>query len=622
MSESGKGENDNSHRLRHILQQTLAEASYLPELFLLITLLCFLVGKIALMQSAATDTLAIAVLQHDAIIISFVMTLYALNLYLTRFVKMRYLRIFIRFICLILVSAYICDVFVYFFFGTRLYVSDAVTFSAELDSFGTLVRTGVTTMLARRGWLVAVAALTTAAIFWFCFAFLFREPAGRLRVGPVTVVGALFAAVYFIPLPSYVYAFGDKPLFENFVERNAGFFKQTGFSDSFRRDLLATPTDRTCQKGASKKLNVLVVIVESLSAYQSKYFSGIEDWTPQLDEIAQKETSVTNFHANGWTTIGGLVSVLGGAFPFVPEKAKFNEWGSARLDDFTHITDSLPQTLANDGYETTFVSAGNLAFLGQDDWLRSMGFKRTVGHDDPRFDVQKIRGPFNSVPDGLLYKVVLDEIGTLKDKQPFFITAQTFWSHRPFMAPDGSALHSEEHVIRMTDRALGELYRELLATGFFQNGIMFVTGDHRAMEPYRKVEMEKFGAWAVARIPAIIVTRATILPRNITENFQQRDIAASIEALVQDEVCLDRYEGAMVGVERHPPACIMHARGDDRDLILVKCGDREGVVRTAGDLTGVVDGSLPDETSVIRTINQNRVRVDLPGAAVQSAGVH
>ena len=456
MSDSEKGEKNNSHRLRHILQQTLAEASYLPELFLLTILLCFLVGKIALMQSAATDTLAIAVLQHDAIIISFVMTLYALNLYLTRFVRTRYIRIFIRFICLIFVSAYICDVFVYFFFGTRLYVSDAVTFSGELDSFGTLVRTGVTTMLARRGWLVAVAALATVAIFCLCFAFLFREPAGRLRVGPVTVVGALLAAVYFVPLPSYVYAFGDKPLFENFVERNAGFFKHTAFSDDFRRNLLATPTDRNCVKGAGKRLNVLVVIVESLSAYQSKYFSGIEDWTPRLDEIAQKETSLTNFHANGWTTIGGLVSVLGGAFPFVPEKAKLNEWGSARLDDFTHLTDSLSQTLANDGYETTFVSAGNLAFLGQGDWLRSMGFKRTVGHDDPRFDVQKIRGPFNSVPDGLLYKIVLDEIGALKDKQPFFITAQTFWSHRPFMAPDGSAVHSEEHVIRMTDRGFGQ----------------------------------------------------------------------------------------------------------------------------------------------------------------------
>ena len=174
----------------------------------------------------------------------------------------------------------------------------------------------------------------------------------------------------------------------------------------------------------------------------------------------------------------------------------------------------------------------------------------------------------------------------------------------------------------MTDQMLGELYDKLLAKGYFESGILFVTGDHRAMEPYRKAEFDRFGATAVTRIPGIIVTHAVELPSEITGDYQQRDLAASIRALVQDEYCVDQFEGTMLGPNPTPPACIMHARGDDRDLILVKCGDREGVVRVAGDATAMASGSVPDDVSVIRTINKNRIRIDAPSPPVQSAEAH
>jgi len=465
-------------------------------------------------------------------------------------------------------------------------------------------------------------ALALAATIYFCFAFLVREPKGRSRVLPITAIGILLAAFYLLPLPAYVYAFGDKPLFENFVERNVSFFNRARYSDAFRNKLNSTPIRRVCHAGSGLKLNVILVIVESLSAYHSKYFSGIEDWTPRLDRLARMETALTNFHANGWTTIGGLISILTGTFPFVPEQAEFNEWGSPRLDDFAHIPETLPRSLASNGYQTTFVSAGDLAFLGQDEWLRAIGYERIVGNNDPRFAKQKVRGPFGSVPDRLLYEVVLDEIDMMKSAEPYFITAQTLWSHRPFMAPDGSALHSEEHVIRMTDQMLGELYDTLLAEGFFENGILFVTGDHRAMEPYRKAEFDRFGATAFTRIPGLIVSDAIELPPEIVDDHQQRDLAASIRALVQDEYCVDQFEGTVLGPNPAPPACIMHARGDDRDLILVKCGDREGVVRVAGDATAVVSGSVPDDVAVIQTINKNRIRNRTQVPAVQAAEAH
>jgi phosphoglycerol transferase MdoB-like AlkP superfamily enzyme len=254
------------------------------------------------------------------------------------------------------------------------------------------------------------------------------------------------------------------------------------------------------------------------------------------------------------------------------------------------------------------MSGGDLAFLGQGQWLRAQGFQKLVGHNDPRFDAQKVRGPFDSVPDRLLYAVSLEELAGMPPDRPYFAVIQTYWSHRPFMTPDGAELHGEEPVIRETDAQIGVLYDRLLAAGFFENGLLFITGDHRAMEPFRKEEFDRFGASAVTRIPGVIATRAITLPRVLDQHFQQRDFAASVEALVGDRYCVGPQEGAFLAEPPTPGRCIMHARADDRDLVFVKCGRHEGTISVAGDRTRVANGEVDDAASAIRTVNQTRMR--------------
>jgi hypothetical protein len=188
------------------------------------------------------------------------------------------------------------------------------------------------------------------------------------------------------------------------------------------------------------------------------------------------------------------------------------------------------------------------------------------------------------------------------------MVVQTFWSHSPFTDPNGGPLSGEEPVIRETDAQIGLFYERLMAAGFFQNGLLFITGDHRAAEPLRKAEFARFGASAVARIPAVIVTRAIELPRVLAQDFQQRDFRASIEALVSDRYCIGPQEGAFLSDPPAPSDCIMHARGDDRDLIFVKCGTQEGTVLASGDATRFVNGSVMNESSIIQTINRTRAR--------------
>lgn len=599
------------------LAASLARITLIPELAIAIAVLGALALKIHLMQPAASGPIRFAVLQHDAEIFALVSLFYSAAFSLQRWrgtekwkgVTASVASEFCFGLCATLVVLYIADALVYRFFVTRLYASDLVTFSSEMHAGFTLSRSGLRAVLHHRIWKLALLFGFAALLVRGFFVLLVREldrPGIRSLIGAGSVV--LCTVVWFLPAPNRYFSFDDKPLYENVLERNQNYFIHSNFSDRFRAKVLSTPEPVVCSAVSSHRVNVVLLLVESLSAYQSHYFSGVEDWTPQLDDIARHETALTNFHANGWTTIGGLVSLLAGTYPLVPEHTTFNRWGSPRLPDFAGMTPSLPLALEKEGYNTEFMGAGDLDFTGQDTWLKEIGFEKLVGGADPRFAGQKVRGPFNSVPDRVLYGVALDELQHMPSDKPYFAVVQTFWSHRPFVDENGKQLDGEEPVFRETDAQIGNFYRNLMEEHFFDNGLLMIVGDHRAALPFRKAEFTRFGPSAVARIPAVLVTRAFPLPHVISQDFQQRDFMASVVSMVSGKSCLRPEEGDFLSSPVRPPACILHALGSDRDLVLVTCGSKEGVVRVAGDRTRFEEGSVPDEGTLLQTINRTRAR--------------
>ncbi len=587
-----------------------------PEVTVWVFIVAVLLFKFKLMRPAASGPIFFAIVQHDAAIVAFSLLFYIAGCAATRWDsdtrKVRAASSVLARLCmaasLSIVLLYAADAFAYFVFGTRLYASDIVTFASEPRGVLSLLRPGLRAISHLSAKRLAAFALVTLVVLRAPYMLLARPVRPVLKSRFLVVASVCLLTLWLIPVPYYFYSFGDKPLFKNVVEINVDFFVRSNFSDRFRAQVLSTPLPETCGPGRKRQLNVILLEVESLSAYQSQFFSGVENWTPHLDEIARRETSLPNFYANGWTSIGGMISLLTGTFPFVPEHTTFNVWGSPRLTDFLEVPRPLPQVLLRQGYATEFVAAGDITFLGEDNWLRTIGFQKLVGQDDPRFTVQKVRGPFRSVPDRLLYDVALQELAHISSDAPYFMVVQTFWSHRPFTDPNGGPLSDEEPVIRETDAQIGLFYERLMAAGFFQNGLLFITGDHRAAEPFRKAEFARFGASAVARIPAVIATRALHLPRVLAQDFQQRDFRASIEALVGDRYCIGPQEGAFLSDPPAPSDCIMHARADDRDLIFVKCGTQEGTVRASGDATRFVNGSVRNESSIIQTVNRTRAR--------------
>lgn len=595
-----------------------------PEVTIGAVLIALLLNKLKVMRPEAKGPIFFAILQHDAAIFALLVLLYALGSSAPSRSGGRGIRGAVSTIlsklclaaCVLIVLLYGADVFAYHFFTTRLYARDIVQFAAEPRAVFTVFRSHVRGILVRPAWKLAIDAVLIAVLVRACYLLVTKPARSRLRSPLLLAIELPLVILWLVPVPGYVYSFIDRPLYENFIECNHNFFVRNTFSDAFRARLLAAPPPAEAWwPGRHRRLNVILVIVESLSAYQSHFFSGIENWTPRLDEIAERETALTNFFANGWTTTGGVVSLLTGTVPLVPElraarATVFTPIGGTSFMNYDDPARPLPRALSEQGYVTEFVAPGDLTFVSEDKWLPRIGFQKVIGQDDARYAGEKLRGPFNSVPDRLLFEVASQELAHMPTDKPYFMVVQTFWSHTPFMDPTGGSLrlHGPEPVFRETDAQIGAFYDRLMQAGFFQNGLLFITGDHRAMELYRKSEFERFGPSAIARIPAVIATHAMQLPKMLSQNFQQRDFSPSIEALVGDSYSLGPFQGSFLSEPPRPPGCILHAMGIDRDLVFVKCGNQEGIVRAIGDATRFVSGSVPDEASIIQFINRSRVR--------------
>lgn len=589
-----------------------------PEVTIGVLVTAFLLKRVLLVVPHAIGPIFLAVVQHDAMIFAVMLLLYAAGSAAARWNNgggmARAASMIFSKLCmaafLFVVLLYVADVLAYNFFATRLYVNDIVEFSSEPRAVLSLLSAGWRASSQHPTWKLSIYAALIFMLLRACYVLLAEPMRSPLRSRFLVVAAVPLAILSLVPVPGYHFHFFDRRLYDNFIECNYSFFIRHNFSDAFRHQILsAPPPAETCGAGRGRRLNVILLVVESLSAFQSRYFSGIDDWTPRLDQIARRETALTNFYANGWTTAGGLISLLTRTFPLVPDRRNaLLPFAGALLSDYVDVPRPLPRVLADQGYATEFVAAGDLTFIGQDKWLPAIGFQRVVEGSDPRFAGQKIQGPFHAKPDRLLYDVALEELARMPAERPYFMVVQTFWSHQPYIDPNVGGFHGAEPVFRDTDAQIGAFYERLMAAGFFQEGLLFITGDHRAMMPIQESEFDRFGASAVARIPAVIVTRAIELPRVLTQDFQQRDFGASIESLVGGRYCLGPQEGSFLSDPPTPPGCIMHTLGVDRELILVKCGAQEGTVRASGDKTRFVSGAVPDEASIIETVNRTRVR--------------
>ena len=266
-----------------------------------------------------------------------------------------------------------------------------------------------------------------------------------------------------------------------------------------------------------KDLNIILVFAESLSAIDSKN-AWWNDNLPNFDKIQKEWITYTNFVSNWVTSDSAHISTLIGIVPIT------NIWQqNSPYIWYKTYTQSLPEFLNSQWYNTTFISTAPLNFLKQRDFLTNIWFQNIIWEE--YFENNK-KYSFSAAPDEVLFSKALEEVQQQTWK--FFIWLQTISFHKEYETP---YWNTEKDAIKYVDEAMYNFYQWLKDINFFDSWILIIVWDHRKMSPAEKWEKEKF--WENRYTRSI----ATVVWNNIKNNtinnelIQHTDIYNSIKIL-------------------------------------------------------------------------------------------
>jgi phosphoglycerol transferase MdoB-like AlkP superfamily enzyme len=364
---------------------------------------------------------------------------------------------------------------------------------------------------------------------------------------------------------------------------------------------------QTCFVGAGPGAgkNVIMLILESYSAYHSSHFLASSSYMPRLDALASNGKLYTNFHANGYTTEAGLISMFTGKFPMAATRQSRST--NFSYTGFYDIENTLPKVLNQSGYETEFFTTGNLGFLGKGNWLKMIGYDYVEGSENEFYEGWP-RFLFDAAADEALFLRVEQRLDDFKDGEKYFLAIENVSTHKPFIDPV-TGEQSEKKAFLYADEQIARFYDFLSSRGFFDNGILIVVGDHRSMTPIRPIEQEAYGLRAPARTPMIIFGMGE---GTESEPFQQIDMLPSLANYLTDSrYCADRYQGIFLPRISKKPECILHVPGLNPNNIYAYCDNHNINVLLDGDATRVVseNSSYPEKQQLLDSINSQRIEI-------------
>lgn len=426
------------------------------------------------------------------------------------------------------------------------------------------------------------ATMTYGLLFLFvpliAFVFLASKP---IKLPKFVVIGICISFLVAISTLFWKPNSVRHPFYINIVQTNLFNTHHNTYSKEFRDKASYLP-QRQCEKVAPViPSKIIVILFESWSIYHSAYFGNEFDWTPKLDGLAKTNIALKNFYANGFTTEAGLYSLFIGQ-PLLSDSVSMQldgKLGLAELPSKPSVVSALSQL----GYQTRFITSGDLSFLNKGQWLQSIGFEDLIGNND--FSVQLPRYLFDSVSDEVLFDRAYDELRNSGGKQLMVIENVT--THQPFIVPkDKGAVMSEHLAFQYTDHVIKNFIEKINEAGT----LIIVLSDHRSMTPVSTSELQRNGIMAASQVPAFIMWNK--IKQTVTHPVQQSDLLTSVLGSIQGEICVSELNGNIFPVNyTHPPKCVAFRPGDQRDRVHLRCSEEDVTVLLDGDQTRRTEGT-------------------------------
>ncbi len=292
----------------------------------------------------------------------------------------------------------------------------------------------------------------------------------------------------------------------------------TGFSSREQDSLNRTHAVNPAGLG---KMNVVVIVEESLSAKYVGAYGTDQGLTPNFDRLSEQGLLFTHAYATGTRTVRGLEAIAT-SLPPIPSESIIKRPGNERLANWG-------QVMRDSGYRASFLYGGYGYFDNMNYFFENNGFEISDRTDIPEPTFANIWG----VSDEDLFHHALDYFDRLHGQgEPFFSIIMTTSNHKPYTFPEGiegvpAKGGGRNAGIRYADYALGRFFAAAPERPWFDDTVFVVVADHcarvygRAQVPVRNYE-----------IPLLIYAPGRISPRKVETMTSQIDIAPTVMGLL------------------------------------------------------------------------------------------
>ena len=287
-----------------------------------------------------------------------------------------------------------------------------------------------------------------------------------------------------------------------------------GFDDKERKEILnATP---------ERKPNVMLILVESLSAKYMGVYGDKKGWTPKLDALTKESLFFNNLYATGTRTVRGMEAVT---LSIVPTPGR----SIVKRPD-NHNMFSSGFIFQERGYENKFIYAGHGYFDNMNDFFSNNGFK-IVDRVDFSDDEVTFSNAWGVCDEDLLNKALKEADKSYAEKKPFLNFIMTTSNHRPYTYPDGK-IDIPSHTgraggVKYTDYAIDKFINEAKKKPWFKDTIFVILADHNGgsagkntLPTYRY------------KIPLIVYAPEIIEPKVVSKLSSQIDLFPTLFAMM------------------------------------------------------------------------------------------
>lgn len=222
--------------------------------------------------------------------------------------------------------------------------------------------------------------------------------------------------------------------------------------------------------------NVVLVLMESMSAAKLSRFGNPNNLTPHLDSIARSGISFDNIYSAGIHTNNGVFSTLYS----LPALKRVRPMATVPINSYH----GWPHVLRNEGYQTMFFTTHDPGFDNLAVFTKKNAFDTLYSSEI--YPKEKSIGTYG-VPDDYMFEFAIEELNKkASNNKPFFATMLTTSDHPPYALPTNIPFkpkhgNIKEAIVEYADWSIGKMLKLASKQPWFKNTVFVFVADHGAI---------------------------------------------------------------------------------------------------------------------------------------------